>query len=425
MIAIGLVAGLVLCTPLFIYLQRTGPETGEGATGLADTRTATPPRQTTLESERKQETAAVEKVRSPHQEAIPAEESKPARAHGQFDPTYCPRPGDIAEIGYPQLLATGPLQIRVVFYPVTCFESLESLTPFMKPHEFDGHVDRAPTIQLSQAKRYLVQAGTEAKIIDKAGVLYDLVQGQERRIPIYKVEIMGGLLRGRQLFCTGLDLQQEAQGRAEPWSVEDSRIYSVLALEADNPEYVLEQYKGLYVVDTGRHLSFLTSRLQAHHMEPPTTKREAFLQSLRTNPPEPIANRSEAESTPEPDRRPRRDEGKKRDEPDATGLTIALLEKNGGHTKYLGMVPIYQVTALIRNTSSRPLKWLKMIVVFRDADDRLISTENQYADVRTIEPEATSTVKVMTRENLDTIDHYDLRFEADGRNVEYLMPKSR
>jgi hypothetical protein len=65
-----------------------------------------------------------------------------------------------------------------------------------------------------------------------------------------------------------------------------------------------------------------------------------------------------------------------------------------------------------------------MTVIYRTAIGRLIATENQYADVRNLEPGETSTVKVMTRENLDTINHFELRSEADGISVEYSTPKS-
>ncbi len=47
------------------------------------------------------------------------------------------------------------------------------------------------------------------------------------------------------------------------------------------------------------------------------------------------------------------------------GLTLALLEQTGEPTKYMGVLPIYQVTALVRNTSSQPLKSLKMTVLYR------------------------------------------------------------
>ena len=101
-----------------------------------------------------------------------------------------------------------------------------------------------------------------------------------------------------------------------------------------------------------------------------------------------------------------------------------LLEQTGEPTKYMGMLPIYQVTALVRNTSSQPLKWLKMTVLYRTADGSLIGTENQYAEVRNIEPGDTSTIKVMTREHIDTIDHYDLKFDADGKNVDFTLEQA-
>jgi hypothetical protein len=88
------------------------------------------------------------------------------------------------------------------------------------------------------------------------------------------------------------------------------------------------------------------------------------------------------------------------------------------------MVPNYEVVAIVRNTSSQPLKMLSMTVVLRRADNSLIGTQARTADVRNLEPGATCTIKMDTGENLDEIDHYDLRFTAgfpDEQNVEFTL----
>jgi hypothetical protein len=158
-------------------------------------------------------------------------------------------------------------------------------------------------------------------------------------------------------------------------------------------------------------------------MEAPSAERETFQKRMNTGSAEPDAKQSETVATP--DRSLQQEEEKSQHESVKSALTITLLEDQGKHTKYQGVLPIYEVTALVRNSSPRALKWLKMTVIYRDAQGSLISTQNQYAESRTIEPGATSTVKVMTRENLDTIDHYDLQFDADGEHVECRTTKSR
>jgi hypothetical protein len=413
MITIGVVVGLVLCSPFFFYWQRSSPEIKLVSSGPGDLKPQAIPAQTKSKTDREKQTASGDQFPPPPEPPTASHEGQPPMAHEQFEPTYCPRPGDTAVIGQPQGLSTGLIQMQIVFYPEACFESLESLTPFMKPHEFDGHLGRTPTIQMPQAKRYLVQAGTEAKIIDKAGICYDIVLGQERKIPIYKVEITGGLLQGRQLFCRGLALQQEAHARAEPWSMEDYHIHTLVMLEADNPEYVLAQYKSKYIFGSDKYISFLTARFQAHHMEPPKAERQAFQKQMSSDSAEPVADQSGTEATSKPDRSSQRDEDNLPAKKENQRPTIAILEQTGGHTKYGGMVPNYEVVVIVRNTSSQPLKLLTMTVLLRRADNSLIGTEARVADVRTLEPGDTSTIKMDTGANLDEIDHYDLRFTAD------------
>ena len=59
MITIGLAAGLVLCSPFFIYWQRSSPETRAVSSG-ADPQPPTPPTQAPVKTESKQQTTAVD-----------------------------------------------------------------------------------------------------------------------------------------------------------------------------------------------------------------------------------------------------------------------------------------------------------------------------------------------------------------------------
>ncbi len=106
------------------------------------------------------------------------------------------------------------------------------------------------------------------------------------------------------------------------------------------------------------------------------------------------------------------------------GLTLALLEQTGGRITLEGLLPVYQVTALVRNTSSQELFLLKMTVIYRAADNSLIGTQDFFADVHHLQPGETSTIKVTTQDNLDTIDHYDLKFDANGKNVDFTVEQA-
>ncbi len=140
---------------------------------------------------------------------------------------------------------------------------------------------------------------------------------------------------------------------------------------------------------------------------------------------EPVADQSAREATPKPDRSPRPIEAKTPAKPEDQRLTIAILEQTGGHMKFGGMIPSYEVIAMVRNTSSVPLKMLTMTVIFRRADNTMIGTEARMADARTLEPGDTTTIKAMDNgEDLAEIDHYDLKFTAgfpDEKNVDFTV----
>ena len=60
MITIGLAAGLVLCSPFFIYWQRSSPETRAVSPGAAPPQPPTPPAQVPIKTESKQQTTSVD-----------------------------------------------------------------------------------------------------------------------------------------------------------------------------------------------------------------------------------------------------------------------------------------------------------------------------------------------------------------------------
>ena len=60
MITIGLAAGLILCSPFFIYWQRSSPETRAASPGAAPPQPPTPPSQVPIKTESKQQTTSVD-----------------------------------------------------------------------------------------------------------------------------------------------------------------------------------------------------------------------------------------------------------------------------------------------------------------------------------------------------------------------------
>jgi hypothetical protein len=84
-------------------------------------------------------------------------------------------------------------------------------------------------------------------------------------------------------------------------------------LEADNSEHVLAQYENQYIMNSGKHMDFLTARLRAHEMEPPRAEREGFQKQMRSASAEPAANPTASEAVPEPNRSSRRDKDQRRE----------------------------------------------------------------------------------------------------------------
>jgi hypothetical protein len=113
----------------------------------------------------------------------------------------------------------------------------------------------------------------------------------------------------------------------------------------------------------------------------------------------------------------RADEHAKAEE--AKGIPLSLVDTAWEPSPSGEYIKVY---ARIRNTTGKAITALEATVDFEDARDRLVKSEQSQLNPRTIEPGDVGTLNVMTRKN-ERIDHYDLRFEADGKNLEFIRPK--
>jgi hypothetical protein len=95
-------------------------------------------------------------------------------------------------------------------------------------------------------------------------------------------------------------------------------------------------------------------------------------------------------------------------------LSIELIDHNDGVS-----AGTYRVFVEIRNTSRKKLMFLQMTILYRSAGNKLLHTKSTYSSPNEIEPGETATFQATTFENVDEIDHYNLKFEADGRAVKY------
>src|SRR5271165_7180328 len=77
MITIGLVAGLLLCTPFFVYWQQASPETTT-VSSVANSHPPTPPTQAPVKTGSNQRTNAVDQFFSPPEQSTTAHSDDPA-----------------------------------------------------------------------------------------------------------------------------------------------------------------------------------------------------------------------------------------------------------------------------------------------------------------------------------------------------------
>jgi hypothetical protein len=111
-----------------------------------------------------------------------------------------------------------------------------------------------------------------------------------------------------------------------------------------------------------------------------------------------------------------------------TDTAVDLKEQNAGHTKFGGVLPNYEILAVVRTTSRRPLKMLTVTVMLRRVDNSQVGTQAREADVQNLNPGETRTVKMVTGETLDEIEYHDSRFAAGfpyEKNIEFTVDQSR
>ncbi|MGO9599017.1 MAG: hypothetical protein ACLP7Q_13590 [Isosphaeraceae bacterium] len=135
---------------------------------------------------------------------------------------------------------------------------------------------------------------------------------------------------------------------------------------------------------------------------------------------EPLSStKPDSDAEPEPLGKPaKRAQPSPRFEPDsAPALSVALVDYNDGVADNR-----YKIYVEIRNTSSTTLEYLKMTALYKSENDRLLHTEWAFADPHTVKPGETTTIELSTKQNVDSIHHYNLKFESGNRNVRFTKP---
>jgi hypothetical protein len=127
--------------------------------------------------------------------------------------------------------------------------------------------------------------------------------------------------------------------------------------------------------------------------------------------PKPVVPEEDEEESEEPRGRPR--ESRPVDHP------LALVDTSWG--PYI-TDDYMRVQGRVRNSSDKPISRLRVTVDIEDARDKLAKSEWTFLKPDTLEPGDVGNFEVTTKKE-DSFDHYVVRFEADGRNVEYSRPK--
>ncbi len=98
-------------------------------------------------------------------------------------------------------------------------------------------------------------------------------------------------------------------------------------------------------------------------------------------------------------------------------LSVAIVD----HTE--GLVDgRYKIYIEIRNSSGTTLRFLKMTALYKTSSNRLLHTDWAFANPRTVKPGETTVIELSTSENVDSIHHYDVKFESSNRNVKFTLP---
>jgi hypothetical protein len=315
-----------------------------------------------------------------------------ASAQG-FDPLYKPSPGDEALVGCPLLytentaaVQAGSQPCNVAFFSQMAGESPKIYFSYNKP---SGNLEDQRTSLVPEGKRYVLKAGTKVKVISKAKVFATIVNAQLVQEPIYEIELLEEPFQGAHLYIRGTALQQRARQLQDDWDFNALRLHTGAVLEADNPKFAIEVYKTVYSQSANAKLvaAAKAKLIEAGVPLPPAMG--------------PNLGKPAGAAQSEPN-----DESK-----------IALLDYNDNI-----MYGWHWVYALVRNDAGKPLRYLKMTVLYLSSDDRLLHTHDAYAEPDVIQPGESASIKVATNENVDRIHHFKLTFQAGGRSVKYIKP---
>lgn len=349
-------------------------------------------------------------------------------ARGQkFDPAYKPEPGDSAVIGYAVPYGrhvNDELNQKYVFLGFQAFASLDGINGTGKLSE---GLEQTPTYVIPSAPRYRLKAGTRVNIIAKAKTTPIILFSQYVQQPIYEIQLLEEPFLGKHLYILGDCLQRQLKGQKADWDDQAEALHLAVLYEDDNPEFALERYKSLYLVSAKSPIGQLAKSklLKAGKTLPltPADDTPAMIERTTEKMQEEMKNNKTIEQ-PNTIERGRQVRGTRTKEstlsaeaPD--GQSITIMDCNFGLTKYLGTLDVYRVTAVLKNTTGRPLKLLKVTAIFQTANLRLLHTEYRYAEPELIEPGETATVEINTRENLNEISRFELKFEAGGHDIKY------
>jgi len=355
----------------------------------------------------------------------------PLMVHGQnFDPAYKPEPGDVAVVGF-AVTYGAPLKdefnSKYVFLGCQAFASLDGIRGTGK---LSGNLEVTPTYLIPSAPRYRLKAGTKVKIIAKTRTIPIIFFSVYVQDPVYEIELMEDPFIGKHAYISGSVLQQKAKHTMPDWDDQAEAIHTAVVYEADNPEFALGRYMSAYMFGSKSRLGQLAkAKLVEAGMPVPFTPADltpAMVDQIKEKLQEELEKNKSADQPgfSQPARptgsarstRPMKP-AERAEAPDDQSITI--LDCNYGPAKYQGVLNVYRITATLENTTGQPLKFLQVTAIFKTANFRLLHTEWTYASPRLIQPGETATVEIMTRENLDEISRFDLKFECNGKEIKY------
>jgi hypothetical protein len=334
-----------------------------------------------------------------------------ARAQG-FDPLYKPKPGDKAIIGYPMIYNEHPgvFQGGGIDRPkMSFFGTVGAEFPEMSwdTNKISGHMESGNTYLIKQGKRYHLHAGLKVKIIAKTKTVVTIFNAQLAQESVYEVEIIEGEFIGTHVYVMGLCLQGEAKYGKSDWDQSAEIMHTGLVLEDDNPELAIQQYKLAYSTsrDTRILIGARVKLVKAGVPLPPTFVEAAAKMVTDKYESQDIAPKAPGFGKPLAT--------PKEDAPEA--LTVDLLDTTWEHSSSGGYIYIY---VKVRNTSNTALHRLKVTASLEQQNNSIVSTDYSYLEPTIIESGGIAMAKLMITAN-PLIHHYNLTFEAKGREVKF------